>query len=262
MFKKLKFVPYFVILVLSFVILSAGCQTASTTSTSNALTNTAGESFASTGAGLANSVNESMGVWAGSGSVSSGVTTAGIKSASVKAQTTTVTGPDANGYYHITQEVSSTIGTTYEADLFIRLVTNEAGLVTDVYLYGSYGYSYSGASSFSYTETFGSASSPYHGSATWSGSTLTSIAASGTIIFNISTSSASAGDHTIAMTFTISSYSLPVTAGADDYPTGTISIVTTYDGVSQPTMSITFNGTATASFTYGDYSSTISVAPA
>jgi hypothetical protein len=60
------------------------------------------------------------------------------------------------------------------------------------------------------------------------------------------------------MTFTFTGYSQPYTAG-DDYPTGTVLLTSTYDGVAQPDITIVFNGTSTATFTYGTYGSTITL---
>lgn len=237
--------------------LAAGCQTTPSTSSSKTLTDQAAKSNAQLGANMAGTINASMGIWANSGSVS-GVKGLGVKGTAVKSLDITA---EADGWYHLTQSTTATLSgttTTYEADLHIKLVTSESK-VTDIYLYGSYSYalSYAG-SSLSYTESFGSSSNPYHGSATWSGDTLTKIAAAGSMSFSVSSYTAQEGSHTLSMTYNLSNYSLPVTSG-DDYPTGTISVDSSYDSVSQPTITLTFNGTSTATFSYGDYTSTITI---
>jgi hypothetical protein len=87
---------------------------------------------------------------------------------------------------------------------------------------------------------------------------LTKITASGTLSLSVASSTAQGESHTLAMTFSLSSYALPITSG-DDYPTGSITIASTYDGATQPTITLTFNGTSTATFSYGDYTSTITI---
>ncbi len=239
------------------VFLAVGC--ASTTSTTKAMNDASAQSYSEMGVGMTSTINESIGTWAETGSISSGVE--GLGASGVKAQS--ITGPDSNGYFHIvesTTEGALGLTGTFEADLYVKLVSAE-GKVTDVYVYGSYSYAISSSTgSLSYSLSFGSSpSTAYHATATWSGTDLTRIGASGSIAFTISGSSASEGSHSIAMTLSYSSdFSVPVTS-VSDYPSGTVTIASTYDGASNPNIVITFTGTSTATITYGDYSSTFTI---
>ena len=256
----MKKILVFILALSVGVILAAGCNSvASNATAAKDVDNATALSYAQTGANMSGSINSSMGVWASSGSVSGGVSVSGV---SLKNKT--ITGPNSNGYFHVVESTteslsygSATMVTTFETALYVKLVLSQ-GKVPDVYVYGTFTETLStnttqGNSKITYTQSYGSSSSPYHGQATWQGDTLTALAADGTINQSISS-----GAHTITMAMTFTGYSLPITSG-DDYPTGTISITTTYDGTAQPTMTVTFNGTATASFSYGDYSANFSL---
>jgi len=242
-------------------VLAVGCaSTTSTTAATKTLNDASAGTYSGIGVGLCQGINESMGGWAETGDLSGGVSGLNAKSAGVKAAD--VTGPDSDGYYRVvesTKEVTILGTVEYSADIYIKLVTNEAGKYEHVYVYGTYSYSVTTSSgSVSYTMTFGSGKSdPYHGTATWSGADLVSIAATGPLSFGISVSSGTES-HTVAMAFTIDSFSIPVTS-EEDYPTGKFTLSVTYDGATQPTMTVTFDGDATAVFAYGDYTTTISV---
>jgi len=251
------------------VLLIAGCQTATTSVTtttalsptttvpaSSAMSSAEAASFSSVGVNLAADITGSMGGWAESGSIT-GISGMAVKAAAL-GPLAAVT-PETDGWYHVTESVTTAFGTV-EADMHVKLVTDE-GVVSDIYLYGIYKYDFNYAGAvFSYTENFGSISSPFHGAATWNaGKTdVTKISISGTMNFNITASSTIEGSHTVAMAMTFTGYELPVTTG-DDYPTGTISVAVTYDGVAQPGIAITFNGTETATLTYGTYTTTFTL---
>ncbi|PIS28526.1 hypothetical protein COT42_07745 [Candidatus Saganbacteria bacterium CG08_land_8_20_14_0_20_45_16] len=239
------------------VLLAVGC--ASTTSSSEKLlSDTAAAVNADTAASLAQTINKSMATWAQTGTVSGTVVSSEVKAAAL-GDFSVVTGPDTNSYYHVTEEVSTTSG-TYEVDLHVKLVKDGSDQVTDTYIYGTLSLSaIVGTSNFSYTMTFGSGvSDPYHGTATWSGADLASIGASGPLSLSITTNDGTT-THTTGLTLIMSSFSLSVTSGAD-YPTGTISITLTYDETADSnTYTITFNGTNTATVTYGTDTTTITL---
>ncbi|MFH1361660.1 MAG: hypothetical protein ABIH69_03300 [bacterium] len=246
----------FALILFIGALLIAGCS--STSTSTKLVTNASAAINASTAASLAQEVNDAMAAWTSAGSVSGTIVTASIKAAALDSASV-VTGPDAGGYYHVTEEVTTTSG-TYEADLYVKLVTNEAGQTTDTYIYGTFVLSLNVAgSSLTYTMTFGSGSAdPYHGTATWTSGELTSISAAGPLRLSITTNDGTI-DHTTVMTISLSGFSLPVTAGAD-YPTGTMTITMTYDGTTDAnTYTIVYNGTSTAAVSYGSYSTTITV---
>lgn len=236
----------------------AGCQTATSTSATKTMSDATAQTNSQTGINLAQTISGSMGNWAENGSIT------GVSGLSARGQSINLTGPDANGYYHMVQSTTESVAgivATYEADLYVRLVSSES-VVTDIYMYGSYTYklSYSGAY-FTYSQSYGSAGSPFRGTATWNAlkTDVTKIGLSGSMSFGVSAGSAAEGSHAVAMTFTFTDYSLPVTAGKVDYPTGSIVVASTYDGAVQPTITLTFNGTATATMVYGDYTATFAI---
>lgn len=121
----------------------------------------------------------------------------------------------------------------------------------------------SGGYSYSYDITYGSASSPFKGTVAWNaaGTSVTSVALDGAVAVTATTPAASGtGNDTIAMVFTYANLSVPVTSGSD-YPTGTVTIAFTYNGAAQPDMVVTFNGTSTASWSFGGTTGTIIVYP-
>lgn len=260
----MKKVVYFGLIIGLAALLVAGCSSSSSTTATKTLNDVSAKSYAEIGTTLAQDITGSMGSWASSGSVS-GVT--GLNAKGLRASSVDVT-EEASGWTHITGEVTSvvTVGataytTTYSINLFGKVVTDEAGKVTSVSVYGSYSYSTSGGgSTIAYSETFGNGvAAPYVGTASYSGATLNGITCAGAIKFDIAVASAAEGSHTVAMTFTLTSFSVPIRAGLEDYPTGTITIATTYDGAAQPNIVLTFTGIATATITYGDYTSTFLV---
>jgi len=144
-----------------------------------------------TAASLTQMVNKSMAAWTSAGSVGADVdvvTTSGVKSAGVESFTT-VTGP-VDGYYHVTDEVTTASG-TYEVDLNVRLVEDVDGNVSDTYINGTIALSLTvGSSTVTYTMTFGDGTDDYHGTATWTAGSLTSIGASGPLLSDTLTSTA------------------------------------------------------------------------
>ena len=231
------------------ILLLAGCQSASTPATTAEVDSTTAQSYSAIGVSMIQGINESVAGFTESGSVSGGIISSAIKAAIVQAET--VTGPDINGYYRITEEASTSF-ITYEADIYIKLVTNESGLVTDTYVYGSYTYE---ISSLNMVVTFGDGvNNPYQASSTWSGNTLTSLSADGPLVSTITS-----GGNTTVMTYTISSFSLPVTTG-NDYPTGSMSVAFSFNNSTlNEIMTISFTGTSSATLTYLNQTLSISV---
>jgi len=241
------------------MLMVAGCQTSSQPAAAPKLVdNATAASYSDMGVTLTQDVNNSIVGWANGGSVTGGILGSSIRGASLNAQT--VTGPDADGYYHVTEEVSSLYG-TYEADLYVKLTKNISNQVTDVYVYGSHSFelvSPTSGTTITYSMTFGSGkSTPYHATATWSGTTLSSVTATGPLALTIASATATAS-HQIVMTYAISNLSIPVTSG-DDYPTGSITITVTYDGQNSAGITITFNGTSTATLVYDGYTTTFTI---
>ena len=229
-----------------------GCQQAQQSSVTKTLPDAAAQSNASFGSDLANSMCRSMAGWA-----QNGVSVFSVKGASIGSKS--ITGPDGNGYYHITETMSSG-SYSYTYDVYGR-VTPSTGTPTAVDLYGTV--TVNVGSSYAYTFTYGSgASSPFHGAVTWTGTDVTNVSVNGTIKLVVTApASTGSGTDTIELTMTTSSLSLPITS-ALDYPTGMVTIALKYNGAAQPDMTVNFGGTATASWTYGDTSGTFTVSPA
>ncbi len=262
----MKKILFFGLVIGLAAVLVYGCSSSSSTSTNKTLDNVTAQSYAQVGSTLAQDITGSMASWAKSGSVTgmSVLNAKGLHASSVTVSPTA----DANGYYHISGEVTGTVtygATTYTdtftIDLYGKVTTNETtGDVTSVSVYGSYSETMSSAdTTITYGETFGSGeAAPYVGTVTYSGAAISSITCTGSISVSIASSAPSAGSHHVVMAFTLGDFTVPITSGLD-YPSGTITIATTLDGISQPNIVLTFNGTATATMTYGDYSASIIV---
>lgn len=231
-------------LVLLGLLIVTGCGNSGPAASTATMDSTTASAYSELGVEMTQAIANSMGGWASQGSVS------GLTAASI-------TGPDSNGYFHLIDGSSTLLG-TYETDFYVKIITNESDVVTDIYTYGTYSYSYSYlGTTVTYLQTYGTSANPFHGTVAVSGSDYT-LSLSGALQLDISSVSLTTGNHTAAMTFTFTGYSLPYTTG-DDYPTGTVAIASTYDGVAQPDITITFNGTSTATFSYGTYSSTLTL---
>jgi len=63
------------------------------------------------------------------------------------------------------------------------------------------------------------------------------------------------------LTYTFTGFSLPITTGLTDYPTGTITVSWTLNGATEPAITLTYNGTATATCSYNGATSNITVYP-
>jgi hypothetical protein len=255
------------ILIFAFILSLAaislvGCATSTSTTTTTTLPtktldNSTASIYSTLGVDVASGISGSMGDWAEGGSVT-GMSAMGVKASSTNALM--AISAEADGWYHVTETIS-TSGVTIEIDVHAKLVSSE-GVVTDVYIYGTYDVSYNYAGSiFAFTENIGSASSPFHGTATWNAdkTDVTKIGISGSISLNATVPTTTEGTHNLAMTMTFTSYELPVTDGVPDYPTGRIDIAVTYDGAAQPNMAIVFDGDSTATFSYGDYTTIITI---
>ncbi len=239
-----------IIMVLGVVVMSlaalTGCQQASSNnSTTAALPATTAQTYSTLGASLAQGMAGSMSGWAGTG----GVSTFGIKDVSSK--DIVVSGP-TSGWYSIAGTETAG-GVTIEVDLHAKVDT--AGKTVDVY--GTYKYS---SAVYAMTLTYGSSSNPYHADYTLVSGIVTNVVISGSVGISMNVADASNVSHTLAMTFTTTSFSLPRSTVAD-YPTGTISISSTYDNVSQTGITLVFDGTAIGTFTYGGTSTSFTVYP-
>ncbi|MFH1386713.1 MAG: hypothetical protein ABIH50_03505 [bacterium] len=232
------------LLIVGLFTIITGCAQQTATTTNDALAGADAAAYSAVGVNMAQTINGLLGSSAQTGSIGS----LSVKSASIRPSTTT---DEGGGSYHLVETTSNS-----SADLHLRLITDEAsGQVTTVEVYGSYTVSLSG---ISYTQSYGSAANPYKGIVTWSGSTAESISFSGITSFSLSVTSTSGTTSTLAMTFTYSNFSIPITSGTD-YPTGTVTVATTVDGIAQTDITLTFNGTATASMSYGTYTGSINI---
>jgi hypothetical protein len=245
-----------------------GCTQSTTPAPTATVPSATAAGYAQTGAAMVEGIGGSMMGWASSGTVG-GLSSSG---AGITAKAITVTPNDPSaGWFHITGTESSLYG-TYEANMYVKLTT-ASGVTTAIDLYGTYKYSYTyGGYASTYTQTYGSASDPYHGAATYTGTTLTGVSMNGTITSDISGTVPSEGEggtpltYVCAFTFTVPSYSLPITTG-NDYPTGSISMAWTYAynggaAVTEPTITVTYNGTGTVTWAYGSDTGTYTILPA
>lgn len=246
---------FLVFALIAFVALT-GCQQAQQSSTSTVtktLPDASAQVYAQTASGYANAMISSMSGWANTGSISQ----FGVKGSSAGSKT--ITGPDANGYYHIVETLTGT-GFAYDFDIYGKLIP-ATGNPTEVDIYGTVTVT---VGTTSYVMAYGSSSSPFKGTITWNaaGTDVASVALNGAIVSTITTPKAGGtGNDTIEMTISTTNLSVAVTAGAD-YPSGSVTIAIKYNGAAQPDMTVTFNGTSTATWAYGGTSGSFTVSAA
>lgn len=230
---------FLMIIVLGVAMLSVaaftGCQQASTSSSTTTLSSTSAKSYASTASQYANQMIHTMAGWAGGGAI----TPFSVRGSSVDGKSLTVSpDPDANGYYSVT-------GTMYVDSVPIVVALHAklspSGTPTDVAIYGTETVSVSGET---ITLTYGNGeSNPCTGHITYaaSGSTVTNVSVSGAFTFALS------GSANVTMAITYSNFSVPIGGG---YPNGSMTIAITQNNAAQPNMTIVFNGSAFATWSY------------
>jgi len=192
------------------------------------------------------SIASSMASWINSGSVESFNLDGSVYNAVVVTDL-------GGGSYHIT--LSTTEGlSTYSADIYATVEVSLLHQIGTVEMSGSFtsARSYAGYTILC-TQEYGTSGTPIKGTATLSSGVVSSITISGGI-----SSTLQGRLRNIMMTLSTSTFTLPVTTGTD-YPTGSITIATTYNGMAQDSIIVTFNGTSTGSITYGTKSGTFPI---
>jgi len=202
------------------------------------------QGYASEGAAMSQDIYASIADWAAGGEVSS----FNLSEVNVATVVTQETG----GWYHITGTTDSAV-----IDLHVKLSLNSllpsSSKTKTVSLYGTYVYTGSDAT---ITQTYGDSSNNFTAETTWSNSnsSLEQISLDGIIKTYI----VGIAGHTTSMQLTLSSLYLSLTA-AENYPSGTIVINTSYDGTVQPAITLIFNGTSTVIFQYDTTTRTFSI---
>ncbi len=244
----------FVFFALLAMVAMVGCQQASSPSstTTKTMPDATAQQYSMFGVTMAQGMGSMVAEWAAAGTPSAPIILG------AQAGKKDVTGP-VNGWYHIVETISAT-GLAVSIDIYAKL-TLTGGDVTGVDIYGAVTLNMtSGGDTIAYSVSYGSANNPFHGTITWGAVSPSNVTLSGSIGINATITSATSGNHTLAMTLSTSSFSVPITAVAD-YPTGTITIAVTYDGTQQPDMVLTFDGDSSATFAWGGTDTTVTVTP-
>jgi len=245
---KMILVTALILCLGSFFMIS--CQSASSTSssTNKTLSDTDAKAYSEMGVNLSQQMTGSIVGWAQVGSVN-GISPLSAASAS-SLRTSTIT-DEGNGWSHLSDTTTEALG-TLTADLHIKLDKDASGEVIGVWVYGSLALSVSAAgNNYTYKQTYGNGiNDPYHGTITRTGSSITNVALAGKSTFTVDLITASI-TVSVDMIFNYSNFSLPITSGSD-YPNGKITITSVvHNGVAQPDIIITFNGTNIGTIDFG-----------
>ena len=250
------------LLLLSFsLLIFSGCQSAQQSS-GKLLEDTTAFNYSLLSVQTFQAVTKSIINWSQSGNVSSGIMLFGVKSASVGSKS--VTGPDANGYYHIVTSESNAIFGTYEANTYVKLVKDGQNRVTDCYLYGTASIVMAaGSNSLSLSLTFGNGTNPlaadfnaFHGTSTWTNNDLTALSASGPLSMTVVNNQGLTAQTTVSQ-ININNFSWSLTPGLD-FPIAKLTLSFSVNQQNSPyDIVITCDGTAVATMKYGDYSANI-----
>lgn len=236
-----------------------GCQSSGGGGSSNTMSDLDAQAYSQTGTNLTQDITGAIIDWAESGSIT-GMSVSGAVAGS-SLQTATVT-DEGDGWVHLVDTQVSTAG-SFSADLHIKLVKNASDEVIEVLVYGTYALnmSYAG-NSYIYAMSYGNSKlDPYHGTITRAGADIIQVDIEGLSSFAVDITTLTS-TVSVSMTYDYSDFSLPITSGPD-YPTGTISITNVVrNGVAQSDITITFNGTNTATMNFGTFTTTFTFDPA